>query len=173
MRKIVLFALPTVPLLSASPALAGEMEISLEIPRLRVAEYHEPYVAIWIENDAGKAVATLDVWYDTDQKGEDGRKWLSDMRTWWRRAGRSMTMPANGISGPTQAPGRYNLRFTEGTRPLPRLAAGSYTLRVEAAREVGGREMLSIPFQWPPRNVRSGSATGSQELGTLRFTIKP
>jgi hypothetical protein len=44
---------------------------------------------------------------------------------------------------------------------------------VEAAREVGGREMVSIPFQWPPRKAMSGSAAGTKELGAVRLTIKP
>lgn len=159
--------------LIATPAVAGEMTVTVEIPRLRVAEYHKPYVAIWVENEAGQAVANLDVWYDVDMRGGEGTKWLPDLRTWWRRAGRSVKMPINGVSGPTQAPGRYTLTFKEGARPLGKLAAGSYKLRVEAAREVGGREMLTIPFQWPPKGTQTGSAQGQTELGALSLTLKP
>ncbi len=32
-----------------APALAAEMNVSIEIPKLNVAEYHRPYVAIWLE----------------------------------------------------------------------------------------------------------------------------
>jgi len=171
LRKTIII---TATSLAATPAVAADMQISLEIPRLRVAEYHNPYIAIWIEDEAGKAVATLDAWYDVDLKGEEaGTKWLPDLRTWWRRAGRSLRMPADGISGPTQAPGRYDLRFSEGTRPLGRLAPGSYKLRVEAAREVGGRELVTIPFQWPPRSAQTGSASGTAELGAIRLTVRP
>lgn len=160
--------------LAAAPAAAGDLQISLEIPRLRVAEYHNPYVAIWIEDQAGKVAANLDAWYDVDLRGEEaGTKWLPDLRTWWRRAGRSLRMPVNGVSGPTQAPGRHDLRFSEGTRPLGRLAPGSYNLRVEAVREVGGRELLTIPFQWPPRTAQTGSASGTAELGAVRLTVRP
>ncbi|AKH42243.1 hypothetical protein FHS61_000012 [Altererythrobacter atlanticus] len=160
--------------LAAAPAAANDMTITVEIPRLRVAEYHNPYVAIWIEDAAGKAVANLDVWYDVDLKGtEEGTKWLSDLRLWWRRAGRSLKMPVNGVSGPTQAPGSYELKFTEGRKPLSKLPAGSYKLQVEAAREVGGREVVTIPFQWPPSGSKTASAKGSSELGTIRLTIKP
>ncbi|MDG6077699.1 DUF2271 domain-containing protein [Erythrobacter litoralis] len=165
--------LPLTAAAIAAPAAAGELQVQLEIPRLRVAEYHNPYVAVWLEDANGKAVANLDVWYDVDLRGDDPRKWLPDMRTWWRRAGRSSTMPANGISGPTQPPGRYSLRFSEGSQPLPRLAAGSYVLQVEAAREVGGRELISIPFQWPPAKPMTGLKWGSKELGTVRLSIKP
>ena len=35
--------------LVSGPALAAELAVSIEIPRLTVAEYHRPYVAIWLE----------------------------------------------------------------------------------------------------------------------------
>ena len=159
--------------LVAGPAMAGEMALSVEIPRLRVAEYHNPYVAVWIEDASGKAVRTLDVRYDVDMRGGEGTKWLADLRTWWRRAGRSMAMPADGISRPTQAPGTYRVSFSEGARPLGKLAAGQYKLMIEAAREVGGREVLSIPFAWPPKQAMTGTALGKSELGAVRFAIKP
>lgn len=159
--------------LIASPAAAGELTVTLDIPTLKVAEYHKPYVAIWIEDSAGKVAANLDVWYDVDLAKGEGKKWLPDMRTWWRKAGRTLQMPANGISGPTQGPGTHKVTFKEGTRPLGKLAPGAYTLRVEAAREVGGREMVSIPFQWPPKGSVAASAKGSSELGNVRLNAKP
>ena len=84
----------TAATLAASPAIAGTMTVQIEIPKLNVAEYHKPYVAIWIEDANGKAVKTLDVWHQMKGR-EDGRKWLPDLRGWWRKAGRSMKMPAN------------------------------------------------------------------------------
>lgn len=170
MRKSVIVVATT---FAATPAMAGEMTVAIEIPRLRVAEYHKPYVAVWIEDSAGKVATTLDVRYDVGMRAGEGTKWLSDLRTWWRRAGRSMTMPAKGVSGPTPGPGSYTLNYKEGARPLGKLAPGSYTLRIEAAREVGGREMLGIPFQWPPKGSTTASASGSSELGTVRLTLKP
>lgn len=172
MRKSLIIAATGTGII-ATPAAANQMQLSVEIPRLRVSEYHNPYVAIWIEDASGKVAANLDVWYDVDLRGEDGAKWLSDLRTWWRRAGRGLRLPADGVSGPTQAPGRHTMRFTEGARPLARLAPGSYKLRVEAAREVGGRELVTIPFQWPPRGSQTASASGSNELGDVRLTIAP
>jgi hypothetical protein len=171
MRTTIAFAFAAGSV-AAVPAAAQDMALSVEIPRLRVAEYHNPYVAIWIEDEAGKHISTLDVWYDVDLQGEDGAKWLPDMRTWWRRAGRSMKMPANGISGPTQPPGRHAVQYKQGSRPLGNLAAGSYRLKVEAAREVGGRETVTIPFQWPPSGTQTGLASGKTELGAVRLTLK-
>ncbi|TXG93418.1 MAG: DUF2271 domain-containing protein [Rhodocyclaceae bacterium] len=171
MRKTLVFAATG---LIATPAMAGELTVTVEIPRLKVAEYHKPYVAIWIETADGKAVSNLDVWYDIDLKGKEaGTKWLPDLRTWWRKSGRTLAMPANGISGPTQGPGSYTLKFPEGARPLGKLAPGAYKLQIEAAREVGGRELLSIPFQWPAKGTRTASAKGQSELGAVTLTVKP
>ncbi|WP_233244732.1 DUF2271 domain-containing protein, partial [Caulobacter sp. HMWF009] len=52
----------------ASPALAADLNVTVEIPRLSVAEYHRPYVSIWIETADASAAGTLAVWYDADSK---------------------------------------------------------------------------------------------------------
>ena len=69
------------------PAVASEATISIEIPRLNVAEYHRPYVAFWLENADGSKITNLAVWYDVKLKDNEGTKWLKDMRQWWRRTG--------------------------------------------------------------------------------------
>ena len=141
----------------AAPASAGT--ITVTVPRLSVAEYHRPYVAIWLEPAAGGAARTLAVWYDVKKGGnEPGTKWLSDLRAWWRKGGRSLSMPANGVSGATRAPGQYQI-------PLPTdLKPGTYVLNVEAARETGGREIVTLPLTVPGAKGRAG---GSHELGAI------
>lgn len=159
----------------SAPVLAAELSISVEIPQLQVAEYHRPYVAFWLERDGAHA-ANLAVWYQLEKNGQDaekGEEWLKDMRQWWRRSGRNLEMPVDGISGATKAPGVHNLTFTPGQGVLADLPAGEYQLVVEAAREVGGRELLKLPFQWPPAQKETLSADGSSELGTLNLTLTP
>ena len=155
--------------LMATPALAADLELSLEIPRLTVAEYHRPYVAVWIENPDKTAVKTLAVWYDVKLKNNEGQKWLKDMRQWWRRAGRDMSLPADGVSAATRAPGKHQVVFKGGAAPLGNLPAGQYNLVVEAARELGGREVVRVPFQWGGANTAAG--TGSTELGAVRVAV--
>lgn len=154
----------------AGPVSAADMTVTVEIPKLTVAEYHRPFVALWIENADGQAVKTLAVWYDV--KG-DGENWLKDIRTWWRKAGRNAKMPADGISGATRAAGRHQLTFAAGKSPLGALPAGAYTLVAEAAREVGGREVLKTPFTWPPTKAQAASVKGQEELGGLSIALKP
>lgn len=158
----------------ASPAAAAGIDVTVTIPQLRVAEYHKPYVAMWIEQAGSPQVTNLAVWYDYDKRENEGIKWLRDVRTWWRKAGRSLTLPADGITGATRAPGPQRVSFTAGRGPLGNLAPGSYVLVVEAAREVGGREVVRLPFTWPPRGApQTVRAAGTTELGAISAVIRP
>lgn len=168
-----LFAAMT--LIPATTVVAGELTVSVELPVLEVAEYHEPYVALWIENEKGEST-TLAVWYQLEERGqanEKGEEWLKDMRQWWRRIGRDTEMPVDGVSGATRAPGKHTVTFTEGKAPLGKLKSGNYVLMVEAAREVGGRELVKVPFTWPVKAVADQSAKGSKELGEVKLSLAP
>lgn len=158
--------------LAATPAAAAELLVSVEIPRLNVSEYHRPYVAVWLEG-AGQKVTNLAVWYDVGMRNGEGTKWLKDMRTWWRRSGRELAMPADGLSGATRPPGRHQLAFRSDSGPMTILPPGDYSLVVEAAREVGGRELLRVPFQWPPKAGTSADAKGESELASIAVELKP
>ena len=50
-------------LLATSPAYATTLDINVEVPKLNVAEYHRPYVAVWLEGADQKVAANLSVWY--------------------------------------------------------------------------------------------------------------
>jgi hypothetical protein len=146
-------------------ASAQTIDLTVTIPKLTVAEYHKPYVAIWLEKE-GAAPRTVAVWYEVDRRGGEGTKWLRDIRQWWRASGRGMSFPADGVSGATRGPGAQKARLG-----VAGLAPGNYTLLVEAAREVGGRELVRVPFAWNGTSA-SGSAKGAAELGAVSFTIK-
>lgn len=148
---------------------AEDMSLSIEIPSLNVAEYHRPYVAAWVQNLDTKAITNLAVWYQLDKAGE-GNKWLKDMRQWWRRSGRNIDMPADGFTGATRPPGVHQVELKHIADSLP---AGSYRLYVEAAREVGGRELLNVEFNWPAEKAQIFEAQGETELGLVTIKVAP
>ncbi|MDM4769280.1 DUF2271 domain-containing protein [Solimonas sp. SE-A11] len=170
--------------------LAANLDLTIEIPRLDVAEYHRPYVAVWLEREDKSVAANLAVWYQQPKKGEKvpaaaaagapggmqgaaanpqgGAKWLPDLRQWWRRSGRELTLPADGITGATRAPGEHAMSFNVADLP-----AGQYKLVVEAAREEGGRELVDVPFQVPAKDAQVIKAKGSRELGAISLSVKP
>lgn len=142
-------------------------QAAVEVPRIEVAEYHRPYIALWVEKPDGTFVTNLAVWYDLRPKkgqGEEGTAWLKDLRAWWRKSGRELTMPVDGVSGPTRPPGRHETAVNPGHLP-----PGEYVLAAEAARELGGREVLRAPFRWDGRSIEGGKARGKSELGVVEI----
>lgn len=154
---------------AATPALAADLTVNFAIPKLTVAEYHAPYVAIFVEGQGegeGAASQTLSVWYKPNHE-----KWLKDMRLWWRKSGRALTFPnTDGLSGATHAPGPQTVTFSGAKGPLKDLKPGQYTLVVEAAREAGGQEAVRVPFTWGKPGKAAGA--GASELGAVTVTVK-
>lgn len=68
MQKILPIALST---FLGSSAVAAELAVKLEIPKLNAPEYHRPYVALWIERadqSAQEFVGNLAVWYESRRR---------------------------------------------------------------------------------------------------------
>lgn len=146
---------------------AADLQLKIEIPKLAVAEYHKPYVAAWIERDDGSVVSTVALWYEVRARNDEGTKYLKDLRQWWRRTGRDMKVPIDGVSGATRAPGEQQVAAA-----APKLDPGRYKLIVEAAREDGGHETVSLPFAWPASGAVA-NARGKDELGAVSLAVTP
>ncbi|MEO8669989.1 MAG: DUF2271 domain-containing protein [Tahibacter sp.] len=165
--------------LIAGSAVAADLTVSVELATIDVAEYHRPYVAVWIEGEDQAVAANLAVWYQQNTgKGEGGKveqgsKWLADLRQWWRRSGRSVTLPIDTVSGATRPAGVHRLEFSDAKPPLAGVAAGNYKVVVEVAREVGGHELLRMPLQWPPNKPVHAEARGEHELGLITLDLNP
>ncbi|WP_158585581.1 DUF2271 domain-containing protein [Pseudooceanicola sediminis] len=185
-RPLCRGVLPVVAASLVAPAAgAGEVTIDLTLPRVAAAPYYRPYLAAWVETPDGVPQATLAVWYDTRLRDDLGTGFLRHLRSWWRATGEQMTLPADGISGPTRGPGSYQVRLTDDAAPLSALAPGAYVLAVEVAREDGDRDLVRLPFDWGGSAARETGAatasgitttatgTGTQELGAVTLTIAP
>ncbi|HSB94957.1 MAG TPA: DUF2271 domain-containing protein [Spongiibacteraceae bacterium] len=163
----------SIPLLS-TPAIAADLSVTVTLPQLEVAAYHRPYVALWLEGADQTVIANLQVWYDLKKRDNGGAKWLSDMRQWWRKGGRDLQLPVDGITGATRGAGAHVLDFSSAKAPLDKLPAGEYQLVVEAAREAGGREVVRVPFNWSPGASQSEPVTvnGKEEIASVSLQIK-
>lgn len=169
MHKLLLAFCALAGGLATGPAPAAQLEIEIQIPRLEVAEYHRPYIALWLEQH-NRHVADISVWYDLKLADQEGEKWLKDLRQWWRRSGRGLDLPVDGLSAATKPPGIHQLTLEGHKAPLADMPAGEYQLVVEASREVGGREVMKLPFQWPPEETVTSNAEGDSELGRITLT---
>ena len=106
-------------------------------------------------------------------KTPGGARWLNEVRQWWADSGNRLQFPVDGLTSASRAAGTYELTFAGNDPKLAQLPPGKYKLMVEASREHGGNEMISIPFTWPAKAVQTGSAAGKGELGTVELTVKP
>lgn len=155
-------------------AQAAELGVQIELPALQVAEYHRPYLSLWLEGADQKVVGQLALWYDVKKREGAGQKWLKDMRTWWRKAGRDLSKPADSYSGATRGAGTHKLTFSGAQQPLADLPAGRYVLAAEVAREGGGREVVRVGFDWPAKGADPVAiGQGQEELGRIEVRVKP
>jgi hypothetical protein len=162
----------TLPMISGW-AVAADMAVKFEIPQLNVAEYHRPYIAMWLEKSDQTMAAPLAVLYDVKKKDNAGTKWIKDIRTFWRKGGRDLALPADGISGATRATGEQTLTFGPARTGIAKLPAGDYQLVIEAARESGGRELVKVPFSLPLKGKQTLTARGKEELGAVTLQLAP
>jgi hypothetical protein len=75
------------------------------------------------------------------------------------------------VSSPTRPPGANKVSFDASGSPLKDLKPGAYRLMVEASREVGGKELVEVPFQWGPGAESTQSAAGREELGAVTLKV--
>lgn len=99
-----------------------------------------PYVAVWLEDEAGELVATIALWFLQSQKG---LKWLSDLRRWATVDGSDSTIDA--ISSATRAPGSYQVAWDGTSIDGSRAPQGTYYIAIEAAREHGPYSLVREP----------------------------
>lgn len=170
--KSVAFAAVTATGLTASMANAGQVVLDIEIPTQKVAEYHKPYVAGWIEDAAGNHVANAFLWYDVKKPENRGARWLKDLRSWWRKSGRDLAS-TDGFSGATRAPGRNTLALDTNASAFKGLKPGAYSFVVEASREQGGHDQVKLPLTWNPARAVTANAKGTTELGQVKLSYKP
>lgn len=123
-----------------------EVFIAFEINQPEARRYNRPYVAVWLENSAGKSVRTLAVWV---QPGK-GSRWHQDLRRWF---GTNSAL-IDTISSPTRMPGKYSLVWDGKSDKGALLEQGEYYVCIEAAREHGTYQLIrekltfgSTPFK--------------------------
>lgn len=165
MRRILSSVLMASSLAVSLPTPANDIEVELQLPEIQTSKYQRPFVAIWLErNSSPKTVETLAVWYND-------RKWLKDIRRWWRKAGR-YDADIDAVTGATRAPGRYQLQWSGSDEQGKAVREGRYTLYLEAVREHGNRTLLKQKLKLGG-DVESQhyQLPGGLELGSISIRV--
>ena len=159
MRKFFAVVVLLLSTLGCSTAVQAEqLEVSIELPSFDTANYHKPYVAIWLESKEKNE--SLLLWHMHKSKID---KWLKDIRRWWRKQGRYGDLP-DGITGATKGPGQYQQSF-EITD------VSKFKLYIEVVREDGARSLLKqkIELNGKPQQF---NLKADKEIGPVVIKIK-
>jgi hypothetical protein len=117
---------------------------------------HNPYVAVWVEDADGIPIRIVHFEYQLER----GRKWLKDMKRWYRvdeimvALGKQST--ADTTTQPTRLPGTYSVAWDGKNADGDLVPHGTYTVFVEAAREKG-------PYQYVKTAITLGGTPVSKK----------
>lgn len=129
--------------------------------------YRRPYVAAWIEDEAGKPVRTLCLWIEKP-------RWIADLRRWSRLYDGANERVA-AVTRATRAAGKYQLEWDgldDGGKPLE-WNKGRWTLRLEVVREHGGYQYMSTAFQLGDKPLNLTLEGSGSEIGNATLQYRP
>ena len=140
-----------------------ELTMEYTIPNFRSRDYERPYLAIWVGDTQGRPIKNLLILGSDDE-------WARTNSVWWSRVGRREVVPVSNVTRPTRAPGKYDLIWDGREDNGSILLQGEYQLMIEASREHGGHNYISIPFNLGP-GMQEYSKSGEGELGDVKFSV--
>lgn len=136
-----------------------ELAVEFEILRAEGRRYLRPYVAVWIENESGKSIRTISLWF---QQTQSGPRWLPDLKRWFKgeqsRKATSGGDLAKTVSSATRQPGKYSVVWDGRDDSGKYVPQGTYKVCIEVAREHG-------TYQVATRQVTVGAKPFSHYLG--------
>jgi hypothetical protein len=96
-----------------------------------------PYVAVWIEDEAGALVKALGLWFGQDGEGS---RYLNELRRWYSVDGSQDTVDT--VSSATRTPGDFSLVWDGTAHDGSAAPVGTYFTCIEAAREHGPYSLI-------------------------------
>jgi len=129
---------------------------------------------VWISDDKNRLVKSLAL------RGTSER-WLSELRTWWRRvgrkesgrkeAGRNSESLIDGFSGATKKNTPLHIVWDGLDDYGNAVIDKQLVLHVEVAREHGGRSYEKIPFA-VDELTQPIEVKGSDEIASIKLSVK-
>lgn len=162
MNKRYLLPVLLVSSMMATTVQAQTVDVELQLPAINSSQYKRPYVAVWVERKGERrALTTLAVWHED-------KKWLKDIRRWWRNAGR-YNADVDGVTGATRAPGTYKLSW-DGKGRNGETLSGEFLLCLEAVREHGNRSLIKQKFRFGD-GAQTYTIAAGDELGPVTVKV--
>jgi hypothetical protein len=137
-------AAPAAPVTTAAATLPdrAELQIAFTFAATGGGRVENPYIAVWIEDEAGEMVQTVSLWL---MQGK-GEKWWKDLTRWYdaqqERAAAGGPATIDTITGATRTAGDYTVVWDGTGYDGAKVAQGNYFVCIEAAREKGPYELV-------------------------------
>lgn len=123
-----------------------------------------PYVAVWVEDESAQRVRTVAVWGNR-------RKYLPDLRTWWKVAQQDEAW-AQSVTRATRPAGQHRIAWDgldDQGKPVP---AGTYTVFLEVNREHGTHATESGKIVCG-KVAAKGTIAAATEFAAVEITFGP
>lgn len=138
--------------------------VELKLPPAGGRRAKRPFVAVWVEDSAGKRVRTITVW------GRE-RKYLPELRAWWREAKNNQPQAAS-VTRATRNAGKYNVEWDGKDDSGTMLPSGNYVIVLESNREHGAYSIQRGRIVCG-ESAADGVIPESKETGESRITYGP
>lgn len=149
-----------------------ELAVDLEIAPPQGGRWHRPYVAVWIEDAAGKPVRTLSAWVNTEGRGpryfRELRRWFSIERDIQDAGGPDLIAT---VSSATRNPGQYSMTWNGRDDRGNVVEQGTYRVIIEAAREHGTYQLMQQDLAMTTKPV-AADLPGNEEIGRARVEYR-
>ncbi|MDB5240331.1 MAG: ApbE family lipoprotein [Spirosoma sp.] len=136
-----------------------ELLISFELARFE-GRSHRPFVAVWIEDETGKPVRQLALWYNKP-------RWLRELREW----SNLRTDDAESVTSATRSPGQYSLVWDGKDDGGQLVKQGKYTVMIEAAREHGSYQLIRQTMDFNGK-VKQQPLNGNVEIAAAALDYR-
>ncbi len=146
-----------------------ELVVNFEIALIQGMRVHRPFIAVWIEDEKGKPVRNLSVWFNRE-------RWLPDLKAWYRYYGNAFKADSKlkaSVSSATRSPGKYSFKWDGKDDNGADVNPGKYTVVIEAAREHGTYQFMKqeIEIKGKP-SPQSINLTGNVEISAASIELR-
>lgn len=139
-----------------------ELVINLELAKFE-GRFRRPFVAVWIEDEAGQPVRRLAVWYNKP-------RWLPDLRYFYA-AQRKSEIDMTSFTGATRSAGNYSLNWDGKNDQGQLVKQGKYTVFIEAAREHGTYQLIKQEMNFNGK-AQDKPLPGNEEITSASLSYR-
>jgi|GEM_PF-415963 len=149
-----------------------ELAVDLELATQEGTRTHRPYVAVWVEDAAGRSVRTLTLWVNNTGRGP---RYIRELRQWFNISSTALTPGGTDlvatVSSATRLPGQYTVTWNGRDDRGELVEQGTYRIMIEASREHGTYQLMKQELTLATKPV-AAELPGNEEIGRAHVEFR-